>query len=468
MKKSTKQKITAVILSILLILPIVNACSNNNEPILEPLNINWGFYNDKAILFTTLMVNGELDRALTMLNEDMAKVMNTDKLQEFWLLTTTAAGEFISIHDIENQFVEGYYLTSVILQHQVTGFSWNIFFDEAGLIAGLRTGGTQVITALTDYITEPIKRNGFTDYPVIIGEGTRFPLNGILSLPDTDNKVPAVIIVHGSGAHDMDGTIGPNKPYRDIADFLASNGIAVMRYEKRTFIYGIQMMQELGGKQTVREEVIEDAVLATELLRANSRIDENKVFIIGHSLGGLLAPRIYTEVGNFAGMILLAGTTRTLTEAIYDQGKMQVELLTDGSDKELGLSQLAELRDFIDSFPGMSDEEAQNTFFLGMSAHYLNEVAANPFEKNIQNINVPMLIMQGGSDFQILPDLDFLLLKDLLGKRDNVTFKQYDNLNHSFMFTTATNFNEHASSIMEPGHVDKTVLQDIVNWIKSQ
>ncbi|KLU58747.1 hypothetical protein CEB3_c47640 [Peptococcaceae bacterium CEB3] len=78
---------------------------------------------------------------------------------------------------------------------------------------------------------------------IIVGGGMKYPLNGILSLPDNCcSKVPAVVLVHGSGPADMDESIGANKPFRDIAEALSAKGIAVLRYDKRTKIYGKQML----------------------------------------------------------------------------------------------------------------------------------------------------------------------------------------------------------------------------------
>lgn len=80
------------------------------------------------------------------------------------------------------------------------------------------------------------------DKKIIIGQETNYPLNGILSLPDIASaKVPAVVLVHGSGPADMDESIGANKPFRDIAEALSAQGIAVLRYDKRTKIYGKQL-----------------------------------------------------------------------------------------------------------------------------------------------------------------------------------------------------------------------------------
>ena len=139
---------------------------------------------------------------------------------------------------------------------------------------------------------------------IIIGENTKYPLNGLLTLPvDTTKPVPAVVFVHGSGSSNMDEKVGKLTPFKDLAEGLAKHGIASIRYDKRSFAHGFKMLKDKSRPITVKEETIEDAILATELLRKDSRIDPQKIFIIGHSMGGMLAPRIDAEGGNFENQI---------------------------------------------------------------------------------------------------------------------------------------------------------------------
>ena len=153
---------------------------------------------------------------------------------------------------------------------------------------------------------------------IIIGAETKYPLNGLLAIPKETNKlIPAVISVHGSGPSNMDEQIGNNYPFKDLAEGLSEKGIAVLRYDKRTLVYGKEMKSDAG--LSVKEEVIEDAILAADLLRKDTRIDANKIFIIGHSLGGMLAPRIDAEGGNFAGVIIMGGSPRKFEEILMDQ-----------------------------------------------------------------------------------------------------------------------------------------------------
>ncbi|MCL2249286.1 MAG: alpha/beta fold hydrolase [Oscillospiraceae bacterium] len=492
--KSKATKLIVALVMSLLLLTIIIACDNNEappeEPAIDPIpteaqqddppeptEVDWEFFNERAVEFINLTASGNYDDAAAMFDETMTEVFGAAGLEVAWAEVIALVGDFIEIHDIENANIDPYFISGVIIRHENSGFGWTVVFDESGNISGLHSGGTAPLsdpTAQNHFPSEPVQRDGFTDYPIIIGEHTGFPIVGILSMPDgAAEPIPAAVIVQGSGASDMDGTIGGNRPYRDIAEFLAANGIAVVRADKRTYTHGVRIVQELGGYATVWEETVEDALFATELLRADRRIDENRIFIIGHSLGGTLAPRIHASNGNFAGLILMATTPRSLPELFLEQMRASSyagveEGLIDESVLEAALEELYELAELLDTIKNMTAEEARITQIpgLGVWAYYLADLEAHSFEAYISRVNVPILVMQGLSDFQVIPTVDLILLQELLEGRDNVSFNIYNGLDHLFMETTATNFVQHAMRIIEsPGHVDEIVLKDIVDWI---
>ena len=311
---------------------------------------------------------------------------------------------------------------------------------------------------------------------VTVGAGTEYELSGKLTIPSgvtPDTPCPAVVLVQGSGSSDMDETIyankgdemiGANKPFFDIADYLSSNGIAVIRYNKRTFTYGEKMVEESDGSLTVMEETIEDAILATEMLKSDPRIDKDRIFIIGHSLGGMLAPRIHAEGGDYAGLILLAGSPRFLLNISKDQNIAYIEAMPDGEEKETLLEQMLSWDLQIAIMLSLSDEAAKETpMGGGVSVYYYQDMYKHPASEYIKEITVPFLVLQGSKDFQIYPDKDFALYKELLGDRSNVTFKLYDGLNHLFMTSTTGTIEEYEIK----GHVDVQVLEDIVQWINT-
>ena len=157
---------------------------------------------------------------------------------------------------------------------------------------------------------------------ITIGENSKYPLNGLLTLPkELSSPVPAVVFVHGSGASNMDEKVGKLTPFKDLAEGLARHGIASVRYDKRSFAHGFKILRDKSLVITVKEETVDDAIMAAALLRKDPRIDPKKVFIIGHSMGGMLSPRIDAEGGNFRGLIIMAGSPRKLEEIMLDQNE---------------------------------------------------------------------------------------------------------------------------------------------------
>ena len=126
---------------------------------------------------------------------------------------------------------------------------------------------------------------------IVVGAGSEYPLNGLMTLPsDLSNPVPAVVMVHGSGASNMDEKVMKLTPFKDLAEGLARHGIASLRYDKRTFVHARRMIRN--KHLTVKEETIEDALLAVQMLKRDPRIDHDRIYILGHSMGAMLAPRI--------------------------------------------------------------------------------------------------------------------------------------------------------------------------------
>ncbi len=302
---------------------------------------------------------------------------------------------------------------------------------------------------------------------VIIGDGSKYPLNGILMIPDqAERPVPAVALVHGSGPLDMNEKIGNNYLFKDIADGLSEKGIAVLRYDKRTFVYGKEMRKD--PNISVKEEIIEDVVFAADILRKDARIDSERIFIIGHSMGGMLAPRIDAEGGNFAGIIIMGGTTRKLEEVIIEQNNDVLSSLNKFLQM-IAKKQIAKLSSKFSNIYNLSDEEAKATVVLGkyIRAYYLKEMGEHPLTNYLSVLNKPMLILQGEKDFQVSVEKDFNHYKELLKEKQNVTFKLYPNLNHLFMPSVYGKIIKAKKEYKVAQHVDGQVIADIAEWIVS-
>ena len=298
---------------------------------------------------------------------------------------------------------------------------------------------------------------------IVIGKGTEFPLDGILTLPENAEKpVPAVVFVHGSGSSNMDEKVMKLTPFKDLAKGLAKHGIASVRYDKRSFAHGRKMLK--AGSITVKEEVVEDAVMASELLKNDKRIDPEKVFIIGHSMGAMLAPRIDAEGGNFKGLILMAGTLAKLEEVLF----RQLDEMKNGKSKIMSWVASAQDKKFRKSFEGLyslSDEEAKKRKYAGgVDLYYFKEMGMHPAEKYLENIEKPVLVMQGSKDLQVSKK-DFDGYKKLLGDKENVSFKLYDGLNHCFVPALYDDISKATKEFSVERHIGEDVIFDIAGWI---
>lgn len=299
---------------------------------------------------------------------------------------------------------------------------------------------------------------------IVVGEGTKYPLKGILTLPENISApVPAVIFVHGSGASNMDEKVGKLTPFKDLAEGLASHGIASVRYDKRSFAHGLKLVKE--KNVTVKMETIEDAVLATELLKADERIDSENIFIIAHSMGAMLAPRIDAEGGKYKGLILMAGSPRRLEEIMLDQNE-EVLRSTKGFVHWIVKKQVAKLSAMFDGLYELSDEDAKKVKVGGgTTLYYFKEMGEHRASDYLESLEKPVLIMQGEKDFQATAEKDFLAYQELLAGKDNVTFKLYEGLNHAFVPSIYGELMKAKQEYNVEQHIGESVIGDIAQWI---
>lgn len=281
----------------------------------------------------------------------------------------------------------------------------------------------------------------------IIVETGEYKLPGKLTMPESKDKVPGVIFVHGSGASDMNESIGALKLFEELAIKLAEKGVASIRYDKRTYIYAEELATKLDF--TVYEEVIDDAVSAINILRKNEKISD--IYIIGHSFGGQLAPVIANQT-DVKGVIILAGTTEHIIDVAMNQLKEQNSPYYNVYDP------------YDEYFRNIKELVPSEIGYFFMGAYEIYWVSYN-------NINLieeilscgndkRMLVLQGGLDLQVKAnELDNYrnLLKDTKAE-----FKLYEILNHMFVDGTGETITTAYQVYKE---VPSIVIEDIINFI---
>ena len=246
------------------------------------------------------------------------------------------------------------------------------------------------------------------------------------------------------------------------------NVLSIIRYDKRTYAHKKQFINK--PDISVKEETIEDAILATQLLRNDSRIDSDNIFIIGHSMGGMLAPRIDAEGGNYKGLILLAGSPRKLEEILIEQNE-EVLKSVNKLLKWIIKRQIKKLSAKFDIMYDLTDEEAKKTSLMfgnSTKLYYFKEMGEHSSLNYLKDLNKPMLIMQGDKDFQVSVERDFNLYKKILKDKANITFKLYENLNHAFVPSIYGNIMKARKEYNVEQHICDYVIDDIKAWVLAQ
>ncbi len=300
------------------------------------------------------------------------------------------------------------------------------------------------------------KPDTFTERDITVGED-EWKLPGTLTLPKGKGPFAAVVLVHGSGPNDRDETVGGTKPFKDLAEGLASQGIAVVRYEKRTKVFSARMasMPDL----TVQQETIDDALRASALARRLPEIDPRRVYVLGHSLGGYLLPRILNQDPKVMGGIVLAGNTRPLEDLILEQSEYLASQEADPAGA--GRKRLEEIRKMVAAVKALKPDDDEGPAIMGMPPRYLLDLRGYDPAGEAKKLKAPMLILQGERDYQVTMT-DFENWKAALGGRKDVVLKSYPALNH--LFVSGVGKSTPAEYRM-PGHVDGEVIRDIARWV---
>ncbi|MGZ5469937.1 MAG: alpha/beta hydrolase family protein, partial [Candidatus Aminicenantales bacterium] len=275
-----------------------------------------------------------------------------------------------------------------------------------------------------------------------------------------------LVLVHGSGPNGRDEELGPNKPFKDLAWGLASRGIAVLRYDKRSKVYQAKILADakLEATMTVREETIDDALAAAALLQKTKGIDGRRVFILGHSLGGFLMPRIAlaAEPLGIAGFIGMAGLTRPLDDTIIRQ-MTYLYGLAGANVSEDDKKKLEDIKAAVARIKALTDADKTSTVKLvgAMPAYWLDVRGYDPAE-TAKAVRKPMLFLQGQRDYQV-QTADLENWKKALGGRKDVEFHLYPKLNH--LFYEGEGIITPLEYMQKHGSVAPYVIDDIANWI---
>jgi dienelactone hydrolase len=403
--------------------------------------------------FSRQFLDGKHEANLQLMTKQMKAASGPGPSEQ---LRSALVAQHGAVVDVDAAWLEdrlqGYLRFRVPVRFERGTFDFRVVFDGAGRLAGFFIVPHAEPPDARD--TGPGKR-----VDVRIGPGDT-ALPGTLTLPDGEGPFPAVVLVHGSGPQDRDETSGPNKPFRDLASGLAERDIASLRYDKRSYARPEDLVAS-GDGLTVRQEVIEDARHALELLRGRDEIDGTRLYLIGHSLGGTVLPRIAAAEPRPAGMIVMAGMTLPLHEKIAVQGRFLASL--DGGVSAAEREQLDSIERDVESLSAALDGSGPDPagLILGVPVGYHRDLAEHDPPVEAAELGLPVLVLQGGRDFQVTLE-DFRGWDAALSSKPFACLVTYEKLDHLFRSGTGPSGPQDYD---RQAPVDARVLEDISGWI---
>lgn len=399
-------------------------------------------------------VKGDFQEASRDFGDAMTRALPPATLARTWSQITAQAGDFSSIASVTLAQHGDIWTDEAMCKFARADLVFQVTYDVDDKIIGLHV---MPATPPAAAWTAPpyVDPSSFTDRQVTVG--TAHPLPGVLSLPNGVQHPPVVILVHGSGPNDEDETVGGVRVFRDLAGGLATKGIAVLRYKKRTAV-------DPSGVVTQREEVLDAVADALTLVKQTPELDARRVFVAGHSQGAYLGPRIAREHPGLAGLVMLAGPAEPMQDSILEQLHYLASLSSQSASALAPqIAAATEAKRKIESPTLKADESIEVLGSTVQGAYFLDVRGYDPVQV-ATSIDCPMLILQGERDYQV-PMTSFAHWKRALVRRKNVTFHSYPALNHLF---EAGQGPPSPAEYAAPGHVDGALVSDLAAWVLAQ
>jgi uncharacterized protein len=327
--------------------------------------------------------------------------------------------------------------------------------DGAGTVEGLRLAPPILATWEPPAYARPGR---FTEQEVVL-TARQGAVSGTLTTPRGARKRPAVVLLSGGGPFDRDQTHGPNKPLKDLAWGLASKGVTVLRFDKVTCAEpGLTAQPHF----TVTDEYVPHALAAIRLLQARPEVDASRVYVLGHSMGGKVTPRVAAAEPSLAGLVIMAADTRPMQWSAVRVARYLADL-SPGPEADSMVDVVAAQAARVDS-PDLSAHAPAAELLFGFSGSYWLDMRGYDPVSVAADVGKPMLILQGGRDYQVTVEDDLAGWRAGLGHRRDVSIRVFERDDHMFF---AGDGPSSPAGYEAPQHVDSEVVAEIARWIQA-
>ncbi len=407
--------------------------------------------SDSLLLY---MQENKFEAAHNLFDDAVKTSLTQETLKNIWTQIHDKFGDYQSIDGAQNRKDGNYQVVVLNCTFSKETQPFQFAFNDKQKLVGFRI----LAKSTTEAYKLPAYADStkYTEKNIEIKSG-KYSLPGMLTTPRTGANFPVVILIHGSGPADMDESVGANKTFKDLALGLAANGIASIRYVKRTILYP----NDFGGAFTVKEEVMDDALAAIALAKTLPAINTKQIYLFGHSLGGMLAPRIAAQNKDIEGIILAAAPSGLLADVIAEQNKYFFN--KSGDTTKVSKDALSKALTEINKakFTSLGNLKPDSVV-LGLPAAYWADLNANSQIETAKKLKTKFYVLQGEYDFQVA-DANFSNWQTALKNKKNSVFKKYPKLNHLFV---AVDAKADATQYQKAGNVDIALINDVSNWIK--
>jgi dienelactone hydrolase len=390
--------------------------------------------------------------AIATFDDQMSAALPVAKLEAVWSQIESQSGAFQKIDSVEVKPSGDTRMVVVTASFERAPLRLRVVFKGSDRVAGFFVAPVETAVAW-----EPppyAKPDAFEERPVQVGTSPALP--GTLTMPKGAKSFPVVVLVHGSGPNDRDETLGALKVFKDLAFGLASRGVAVLRYDKRTRV-------SPAGVRTQKDEVEDAAHAAVAMVRTQAGVDASRVVLVGHSQGGYLAPRIAKADPAIKGLVLLAASTRPVQDSLVAQLTYLSTLEPNEAKIATALEQANRFKAAVES-PSLRPDDAvevplssstiPGSYFLDVRDYHPAKIGAA--------LGIPMLVLQGERDYQVTVADDFGAWRTALAHKKNATLRTYPGLNHGFATGDGP---PSPADYAKAGHVDQAVVDDIAAWV---